>query len=77
MRRLMTQPFLAVEFSGSLLKTSKGRSIAMRKCMRRGSFAAGVQVCHSRPSGDMRAIEIIRLDKLETWYLLAQQKELS
>src|SRR6267143_996935 len=65
----------SVEFSGSLVKTVKGRQyraqvFAKGDCLRlEDNYAI-------RTERGYAAIEIIRLDKLETWYLLAQQKEL-
>jgi len=66
---------LSVEFSGSLVKTVKGRQY------RAQVFAKGdrVRLEHKyaiRTERGYAAIEIIRLDKSETWYLLVQQKEL-
>lgn len=63
------------EFSGSLLKTVKGRQYHAQV------FAKGDRVRLEykyaiRTERGYAAIEIIRLDKSETWYLLAQQKEL-
>lgn len=65
----------SVEFSGSLVKTVKGRQY------RAQVFAKGdrVRLEHKyaiRTEHGYAAIEIIRLDKSETWYLLVQQKEL-
>jgi hypothetical protein len=65
----------SVEFSGSLVKTVKGRQyhatvFAKGDCLRlEYKYAIRTERGYS-------AIEIIRLDKSETWYLLAQQKEL-
>jgi hypothetical protein len=64
-----------VEFSGSLLKTVQGKQYYAQV------FAKGdrVRLEHKyaiRTERGYAAIEIIRLDKSETWYLLAQQKEL-
>lgn len=64
-----------VEFSGSLVKTVKGRQYHAQV------FAKGdrVRLEHKyaiRTERGYAAIEIIRIDKSETWYLLAQQKEL-
>ena len=63
------------EFSGSLLKTVKGRQYHAQV------FAKGDRLRLEykyaiRTERGYAAIEIIRLDKSETWYLLAQQKEL-
>jgi len=64
-----------VEFSGSLVKTVKGRQYHAQV------FAKGDRVRLEykyaiRTEHGYAAIEIIRLDKSETWYVLAQQKEL-
>ena len=64
-----------VEFSGSLVKTVKGRQYHAQV------FAKGDRLRLEykyaiRTERGYAAIEIIRLDKSETWYLLAQQKEL-
>jgi len=64
-----------VEFSGSLIKTVKGRQYHAQV------FAKGDRLRLEykyaiRTERGYAAIEIIRLDKSETWYLLAQQKEL-
>lgn len=65
----------SVEFSGSLVKTVKGRQYHAQ------IFAKGDRLRLEykyaiRTERGYAAIEIIRLDKSETWYLLAQQKEL-
>ena len=65
----------SVEFSGSLLKTVKGRQYHAQ------IFAKGDRLRLEykyaiRTERGYASIEIIRLDKLETWYLLTQQKEL-
>ena len=65
----------SIEFSGSLVKTIKGRQYHAQV------FAKGdrlrVEYKYAiRTERGYAAIEIIRLDKSETWYLLAQQKEL-
>jgi hypothetical protein len=65
----------SIEFSGSLVKTVKGRQYHAQV------FAKGDRLRLEykyaiRTERGYAAIEIIRLDKLETWYLLAQQKEL-
>ncbi len=66
----------AAEFSGSLVKTTvKGRQYHAQV------FAKGDRVrleCKYaiRTERGYTAIDIIRLDKSKTWYLLAQQKEL-
>ena len=65
----------SVEFSGSLVKTVKGRQYHATV------FAKGDRLRLEykyaiRTERGYAAIEIIRLDKSETWYLLAQQKEL-
>ncbi|RPH76422.1 MAG: hypothetical protein EHM80_14670 [Nitrospiraceae bacterium] len=65
----------STEFSGSLVKTVKGRQYHAQV------FAKGDRVRLEykyaiRTERGYAAIEIIRLDKSETWYLLAQLKEL-
>ena len=65
----------SVEFSGSLVKTVKGRQYHAQV------FAKGDRLRLEykyaiRTERGYAAIEIIRLDRSETWYLLAQQKEL-
>ena len=65
----------SAEFSGSLVKTVKGRRYQAQV------FAKGDRLRLEykyaiRTERGYAAIEIIRLDKSETWYLLAQQKEL-
>ncbi|THJ18896.1 MAG: hypothetical protein CAF45_016365 [Nitrospira sp. CG24E] len=65
----------SIEFSGSLVKTVKGRRYHAQV------FAKGDRVRLEykyavRTGYGYAAIEIVRLDKSETWYLLAQQKEL-
>ena len=65
----------SAEFSGSLVKTVKGRQYHAQV------FAKGDRLRLEykyaiRTERGYAAIEIIRLDKSETWYLLAQQKEL-
>jgi len=65
----------SAEFSGSLVKTVKGRQYQAQV------FAKGDRLRLEykyaiRTERGYAAIEIIRLDKSETWYLLAQQKEL-
>lgn len=65
----------STEFSGSLVKTVKGRQyhaqvFAKGDCVRLEYKYA------IRTERGYAAIEIIRLDKSEAWYLLAQQKEL-
>ena len=65
----------SVEFSGSLVKTVKGRQYHAQV------FAKGDRLRLEykyaiRTERGYAAIEIIRMDKSETWYLLAQQKEL-
>ena len=64
-----------VEFSGSLVKNVKGKQYQAQV------FAKGDRLRLEykyaiRTERGYAAIEIIRLDKSETWYLLAQQKEL-
>ena len=65
----------SAESSGSLVKTVKGRRYQAQV------FAKGDRLRLEykyaiRTERGYAAIEIIRLDKSETWYLLAQQKEL-
>ena len=65
----------SAEFSGSLVKTVQGRQYHAQV------FAKGDRLRLEykyaiRTERGYAAIEIIRLDKSETWYLLAQQKEL-
>jgi len=64
-----------VEFSGSLVKIVKGKRYQAQV------FAKGDRLRLEykyaiRTERGYAAIEIIRLDKSESWYLLAQQKEL-
>jgi len=64
----------STEFSGSLVKTVKGKRYHAQV------FAKGDRVRLEykyaiRTERGYAAIEIIRLDKSEAWYLLAQQKE--
>lgn len=68
-------PMSLVEFSGSLVKKIKGKQYQAQV------FAKGDRLRLEykyaiRTEGGYAAIEIIRLDKSEIWYLLAQQKEL-
>lgn len=68
-------PLPPEEFSGSLVKTVKGRQYHAQV------FAKGDRLRLEykyaiRTERGYASIEIIRLDKSETWYLLAQQKEL-
>ena len=65
----------STEFSGSLVKTVKGKRYHAQV------FAKGDRVRLEykyaiRTERGYAAIEIIRLDKSEAWYLLVQQKEL-
>ena len=65
----------SVEFSGSLVKTVKGRQYHAQV------FAKGDRLRLEykyaiRTEHGYAAIEFIRLDKSETWYLLAQQQVL-
>lgn len=65
----------ALEFSGSLIKQVNGKKYQAQV------FAKGDRLRLEykyaiRTERGYAAIEIIRLDKKETWYLLAQQKEL-
>lgn len=68
-------PMSLVEFSGSLVKKIKGKQYQAQV------FAKGDRLRLEykyaiRTERGYAAIEIIRLDKSEIWYLLAQQKEL-
>ena len=74
MRRLMTEPFLGRVF-GSLVKTVKGRQYHAQ-VLAKGDRLRLEYKYAIRTERGYAAIEIIRLDKSETWYLLAQQKEL-
>jgi hypothetical protein len=65
----------SVEFSGSLLKTIKGRQYHAQVYAKGDRLRLEYKYAIRTERG-YAAIEIIRLDKLETWYLLAQQKEL-
>ena len=65
----------SVEFSGSLLKTVKGRQYHAQVFAKGDRLRLEYKYAIRTERGNA-AIEIIRLDKSETWYLLAQQKEL-
>lgn len=65
----------SVEFSGSLIKTVKGKHYQAQV------FAKGDRLRLEykyaiRTERGYASIEIIRLDRSESWYLLAQQKEI-
>ena len=66
---------LSAEFSGSLLKTVEGRQYHAQ-VFGKGDRLRLEYKYAIRTERGYAAIEIIRLDKSETWYLLAQQKEL-
>jgi hypothetical protein len=65
----------SVEFSGSLVKTIKGRQYHAQVFAKEDRVRLEYKYALRTERGHA-AIEIIRLDKSETWYLLAQQKEL-
>lgn len=65
----------SIEFSGSLVKTVKGRQYYAQVYAKGDRLRLEYKYAIRTERG-YAAIEIIRLDKLETWYLLAQQKEL-
>ncbi len=65
----------SVEFSGSLVKTVKGRQYYAQVFAKEDRLRLEFKYAIRTERG-YAAIEIIRLDKSETWYLLAQQKEL-
>jgi hypothetical protein len=65
----------SVEFSGSLVKTVRGRQYHAQVFAKEDRLRLEYKYA-IRTEGGYAAIEIIRLDKSETWYLLAQQKEL-
>lgn len=65
----------SVEFSGSLVKTVKGRQYHAQVFAKQDRLRMEYKYAIRTERG-YAAIEIIRLDKSETCYLLAQQKEL-
>jgi hypothetical protein len=65
----------SVEFSGLLVKTVKGRRYQAQVFAKEDRLRLEYKYAIRTERG-YAAIEIIRLDKAETWYLLAQQKEL-
>jgi hypothetical protein len=65
----------STEFSGSLVKTVKGRQYHAQVFAKRDRVRLEYKYAIRTERG-YAAIEIIRLDKSEAWYLLAQQKEL-
>ena len=65
----------SIEFSGSLVKTVKGRQYHAQVFAKGDRLRLEYKYAIRTERGHA-AIEIIRLDKSETWYLLAQQKEL-
>ena len=64
-----------VEFSGSLIKTVKGKRYQAQVFAKGDRLRLEYKYALKTERG-YAAIEIIRLDKSETWYLLAQSKEL-
>lgn len=65
----------SAEFSASLLKTVKGRQYHAQVFAKRHRLRLEYKYAIRTEYG-YAAIKIIRLDRSETWYLLAQQKEL-
>ena len=65
----------SVEFSGSLIKTVKGKRYQAQVFAKGDRLRLEYKYALKTERG-YSAIEIIRLDKSETWYLLAQSKEL-
>jgi len=65
----------SVEFSGSLVKTVKGRQHHAHVFAKQDRLRLEYKYAIRTERG-YAAVEIIRLDKSETWYLLTQQKEL-
>jgi hypothetical protein len=68
-------PALSAEFSGSVVKTVKGRQYHAQVFAKVDRLRLEYKYAIRTERG-YASIEIIRLDKSETWYLLAQQKEL-
>ncbi|HWI68401.1 MAG TPA: hypothetical protein VNS88_08470 [Nitrospiraceae bacterium] len=65
----------SAEFSGSVVKTVKGRQYHAQVFAKR--YRLRLEYTHAiRTERGYTSIEIIRLDKSETWYLLAHRKEL-
>ena len=65
----------SVEFSGSLIKSIQGRQYHAQVYAKGDRLRLEYKYAIRTEHG-YAAIEIIRLDKSETWYLLAQQKVL-
>src|SRR5215471_3990903 len=63
------------DFSGSLVKKIEGRQYRAQVFAKGDRLRLEYQYALKTDRG-YAAIEIIRLDKLETWYVLAQRKEL-
>jgi len=66
---------LPPDFSGSLVKKIEGRQYRAQVFAKGDRLRLEYQYALKTDRG-YAAIEIIRLDKLETWYVLAQRKEL-
>lgn len=66
---------LPPDFSGSLIKTVDGRRHQAQVFAKGDRLRLEYKYALKTDQG-YAAIEIIRLDKLETWYVLAQRKEL-
>jgi hypothetical protein len=66
---------LPPDFSGSLIKKTEGRRHQAQVFAKGDRLRLEYRYALKTERG-YAAIEIIRLDKLETWYVLAQQKEL-
>lgn len=65
----------SAEFSASLVKTVKGRQYHAQVFAKRYRLRLEYKYAIRTEHG-YAAIKIIRLERSETWYLLAQQKEL-
>ncbi len=65
----------ALEFSGSLIKQVNGKKYQAQVFAKNDRLRLEYKYAIRTDYG-YAAIEIIRLDQAETWYLLAQQKEL-
>ena len=68
-------PTPAIEFSGTLIKQVEGRRHQAQVFAKRDRIRLEYKYALKTDYG-YAAIEIVRLDKAETWYLLAQRKEL-
>ena len=66
---------LPPDFSGSLIKKTDGRQYRAQVFAKGDRLRLEYQYALKTDRG-YASIEIIRLDKLETWYVLAQRKEL-